>query len=145
MKLIVVGIDTREDNQLLVDHAARFARAFGSELVLVHIAEPEPTFMPWDGDLPEMRQQRAEIDRGEHRTVQHLADQLRDQGLQVRALQFRAPTADGIVDEARDLHADLILVGTHQRGPLMRALLGSVSHRVIDQASCPVMVVPRPA
>ena len=49
----------------------------------------------------------------------------------------------GIADRADQLHADLIAIEAHQRGPLMRALLGSVSHRLVDHAPCPVLVVPR--
>jgi nucleotide-binding universal stress UspA family protein len=37
------------------------------------------------------------------------------------------------------------VLGSRGFGPVMRLLIGSVSSRVIRKASCPVMVVPRPA
>jgi nucleotide-binding universal stress UspA family protein len=39
-------------------------------------------------------------------------------------------------------HADLVVVGTHGRGPVRSFLLGSVSLSVIKHAACPVVVMP---
>jgi nucleotide-binding universal stress UspA family protein len=142
MDTILVGVDTHEDSQALVDQALALALAFGSQVYVVHVAEPEPDFMSWEGDLPDMRHQQAVVDRTDHRAVQGLAGRLRERGVQAVALQFRAPTADGLVEKAAEVSADLIIVGTHRRGPLLRALLGSVSRRVVDRAPCPVLVVP---
>jgi nucleotide-binding universal stress UspA family protein len=48
----------------------------------------------------------------------------------------------GITNLARELEADLIVVGTHGRRGLARWLLGSVAEGIIRYASCPVFVVP---
>jgi nucleotide-binding universal stress UspA family protein len=42
---------------------------------------------------------------------------------------------------AADLHADVIVVGSHGRGAIERILLGSVSEQVVRHAPCPVLVV----
>ena len=49
----------------------------------------------------------------------------------------------GILDEARTLPADLIVMGTHGRSGFTRMLLGSITERVLRQADCPVLTVPR--
>lgn len=49
--------------------------------------------------------------------------------------------AHEIVRVARDLHVDLVVVGTHGRGVIARAILGSTADRVIRSAHCPVLVV----
>jgi nucleotide-binding universal stress UspA family protein len=46
--------------------------------------------------------------------------------------------------EACEEGVDLLVVGSRGYGPLTRVLLGSVSTRLINQAPCPVLVVPRP-
>jgi nucleotide-binding universal stress UspA family protein len=46
-------------------------------------------------------------------------------------------------DAARDL--DLLVCGSRRYGPLRRVLLGSVSARLIRNAPCPVLVIPRGA
>jgi nucleotide-binding universal stress UspA family protein len=45
-----------------------------------------------------------------------------------------------IVQLAADLHADAVIVGTHDRGPLSRMVLGSVAEVVMRKAGCPVYV-----
>jgi nucleotide-binding universal stress UspA family protein len=46
-----------------------------------------------------------------------------------------------VVRLGRDLEADLVLVGTHDRGGLAHALLGSVAEQIVRHASCPAMLV----
>lgn len=47
-----------------------------------------------------------------------------------------------IVDAAIEIEADVIAIATHGRGPVMRALIGSVTDRVVRLAPVPVLVVP---
>ena len=49
--------------------------------------------------------------------------------------------AETIVDYAKDLHADVIVVGTHGRSGVSRLLMGSVAEHVVRSAPCPVLVV----
>jgi nucleotide-binding universal stress UspA family protein len=46
-----------------------------------------------------------------------------------------------IVRYARDEKIDLIIMGTHGRGPIAHMLLGSVAERVVRKAPCPVLTV----
>ncbi|MDT4903476.1 MAG: hypothetical protein QOH52_1492, partial [Pseudonocardiales bacterium] len=50
------------------------------------------------------------------------------------------PGAKVLLDEVTD--ADLLVVGSRGHGGFVGALLGSVSHQVVSQAPCPVVVVP---
>ncbi|HEU4729349.1 MAG TPA: universal stress protein [Kofleriaceae bacterium] len=64
----------------------------------------------------------------------------------VAAKLVRGNPWDEIVSAARDdRDIDLIVMGTHGRGGLERALIGSVAERVIRHAPCAVMVVRTPA
>jgi nucleotide-binding universal stress UspA family protein len=49
--------------------------------------------------------------------------------------------AFAILEQAKASQSDLIMMGTHGRGGLSRLLMGSVSHAVVHQASCPVLIV----
>ena len=48
-----------------------------------------------------------------------------------------------ILDEAKSMAADLIIMGTHGRSGLAHAILGSNTARVIQHAPCPVLIVPK--
>jgi len=56
----------------------------------------------------------------------------------------RGDPREVILAEAAHHHADLVVLGSHSRGRIARALLGSVAHRIVTAASCDVLVV-RPA
>jgi nucleotide-binding universal stress UspA family protein len=49
--------------------------------------------------------------------------------------------AYGILEQAKTSQSDLIMMGTHGRGGFSRLLMGSVSHSVLHQTSCPVIIV----
>lgn len=49
--------------------------------------------------------------------------------------------AERLVQIAKEVNANLIVVGTHGKGALEQALLGSVSQKVLREAPCSVLVV----
>jgi hypothetical protein len=60
--------------------------------------------------------------------------------LVIEPVLLRGRPGSLIVDEAREMSADLIVIGHRGRGGWESALLGSVSAEVVDHASCPVLV-----
>ncbi|KAG0922147.1 hypothetical protein G6F31_020028 [Rhizopus arrhizus] len=50
-------------------------------------------------------------------------------------------TPGKIVKYAESVNADAIVLGSHHRNPLVNALMGSVSGRILAHAPCPVLVV----
>jgi nucleotide-binding universal stress UspA family protein len=64
--------------------------------------------------------------------------------LRARALLLTGPAAEELLKET-ELGVDLLIMGSHGRGPLGRVLLGGVSATVMRSAPCPVLVMPRSA
>ena len=65
--------------------------------------------------------------------------------LRVTALQVvSAAPAKEIVEYATANHMDLLIVGTHGRGPVAHLFMGSVAERVVRGAPCPVLTVRHP-
>lgn len=63
------------------------------------------------------------------------------------AIEYEARIGDPsgeIVDYAKEIGADLIVMPSHGRTGLKRLLLGSVAERVVRHAECPVMVLRKP-
>ena len=61
----------------------------------------------------------------------------------VDAVLLRDRPASGLVDQAREFSADLVIVGSRGHGPIASLLLGSVSAEIVDHAPCPVLVARR--
>jgi nucleotide-binding universal stress UspA family protein len=71
--------------------------------------------------------------------------ELRAEGLDVELEITRGHpgrTAHAIAEHAREYGADLIVVGTRGLGPVHGLLVGSVTHRLLHAAQCPVLAVP---
>ena len=62
-------------------------------------------------------------------------------GASATGLTWAGDAGESIVEASESEAADLIVVGTHERGTVGRLFLGSVSDHVVRHARCPVMVV----
>jgi nucleotide-binding universal stress UspA family protein len=85
----------------------------------------------------------------EHRrwvAVNRIAADAEKAGATVRALvRHAAHPAEAIVAAAKDIHADMIVLGRRAKRGLASAIRGDITARVIGGADCPVLVVPRQA
>jgi len=77
--------------------------------------------------------------------LEQAAARLREHGLDVTTRLIEGRAASVIVDTARDIGADLIIVGAKGHGAIEQAFLGSVSAEVVDQAPCAVLVARLPS
>ncbi len=62
-----------------------------------------------------------------------------------KRLALPGSPAQDLVDYAREMGADLIVLGTHGRTGFERVLVGSVAEHVLHKAACPVLTIPRAA
>jgi nucleotide-binding universal stress UspA family protein len=142
MKNILVTIDFSDLTTDVIAHAAAIATAFGGELHLLHVAEPDPDFVGYDAGPQSTRDAVAERLREQHRKLQTLAEQQRSAGIGCEALLVQGAYVQKIIAESEKLKADLIVTGAHGKGLLSRVLLGSVSEGVLRESKVPVLVVP---
>lgn len=136
--IVVVGVDDTESSRRALAWAAAEAVRRGATLQVV-------TAWTWDAA------EGAPLAAVEPQTLMELAEQTQTHAVEqvvgampvrpvVAREVVRATAATALVEASR--HADLVVVGTHGRGPVRAALLGSVSQSVIKHAECPVVVMP---
>jgi nucleotide-binding universal stress UspA family protein len=139
-KTILVPTDFGTGSDHALAYAADLAKALGSELVVMHAYEIPMIGFP-DGaiiatpDLATRVSESAQI--GLNKSIETIASS----GLPVRALLKQGPTWRTIVETATEVGAGMIVMGTHGRHGLPRALLGSVAEKVVRSAHCPVLTV----
>lgn len=125
--------------------AQRLADAFGSELVLLHVLVEAPLFQEGPFTMDKARRVYEAARKWAEESLEQWAGTARGKGLNVRwVLRTGVPYRE-IVALATDERADLVLMGTHGRGGIDRALLGSVADRVVRLAPCPVLTVREPS
>jgi len=139
---LLVGIDLSQCTDKTVEKAGNLARALSAKIWLLHVADPEPDFVGYDGTSQYDRDVRARKFHKEHTELQLIAEKLRMEGLDATALQVQGATAEKILEEASKLNADMVIVGSHGRGAMYQLLVGSVSQEVLRRAICPVLIIP---
>jgi nucleotide-binding universal stress UspA family protein len=87
---------------------------------------------------------RAGDSRAIERVIESASASLHRDDLASDATVVYGRPASVIVERARELRADVVVVGSRGRGPFASLLLGSVSAEVVDHAPCPVLVVRAP-
>lgn len=142
MKNILVAVDFSEIGEQVLGNAALLASSLGARLWLIHVSAPDPDFVGYKAGPPGVRDQVAKHLRKEHRQLQSMAEDQRQRGIDATALLVQGPTVETILREAANLEADLIVLGSHGRGAVLRALLGSTSEGVLRKAEVPVFIVP---
>jgi len=72
----------------------------------------------------------------------HLQEMISSIGLVSTTVELEGIPAELILSQAEDSRVDLIVLGSHSRGPLSHLFLGSVADGVLQRARCPVLIVP---
>ncbi len=142
MKNILVALDLSDTSPAVLEQARVFGRELAAKLWLVHVAAPEPDFVGYDAGPQVERDAVADELHAEHREIQALAEGLRGEGFECTALLVQGATAAAILKQAEQLGVDLIIVGSHGRGPVKQLFVGSTSDGIVRQATVPVLVVP---
>lgn len=139
---IMVATDFSSGSDGALAQAVVLAERLGARLDLVHIHDVQVAA------LPELM---LAVPGDDVDTLRRLRDQLR--AVRDRAVGGRVPCqihlrigdpVGGILDAAAEISPAMIIVGSHGRGALMRALMGSVSERLCRRSPVPVLVVPAP-
>ena len=135
-KTIVWATDGSELADSALEHVRKLAEIHGSRIVAVHANE---LFTGRGGGAPVLADEP------------DIRDQLRTQVEELRAAGFAAElkvrtgtqnVSTLIEREAEDVGADLIVVGTHGRGAVAGAVMGSVAKGLCHTSHRPVLVVP---
>jgi nucleotide-binding universal stress UspA family protein len=142
---IVVPTDFSDCAEEAWKLARRLAAAPGSELVLAHVLTEVPLYGEGVLNIDTARKVREGARRWAETALEEWVSKARAEGLNARSTIRSGVAHEEIVALAQDERADLVVIGTHGRGGINRALLGSVADRVVRLAPCPVLTVREPA
>lgn len=143
--LILVAVDGSEISRRALEEALAMARAMQAPVHAVHVVQTTayPALTLSELEPPDVARQ-AVLDSLEREGDEILADagrQAAAAGVQITVHKRRGHPGAEITALARELGADLTVIGSHGRGRLDRFILGSVSSYVVDHAASTVMVV----
>lgn len=137
---ILVGTDFSRCSEDAVRMAGELARAGGAALTVLHVQEPGAIAV-LDGALLPSAEELAAVTLARQDELDRVVAGLRARGVQVDGALALGAAAGRLVEHAREHGCDLLVVGSHGRGGLAHALLGSVAEQVMRRAPCPVLTV----
>jgi nucleotide-binding universal stress UspA family protein len=148
IQTILVATDFSDASEAATIYAFRLARHLGVRVYLVHVV-PETDveiMMALRGHLqshitPETLIETYYTDADKR--LAEIVDNAEAGDVVQERLIVTGKPAEEIVSWAASKHAQVIIVGTHGRSGIERFLLGSVAERVLRQALCAVLVVPK--
>lgn len=139
-KVILVPTDFGASSERALSYAAMLAKAVGAEIVVLHAYDLPVIGFP-DGAIVATPELATRITEGAQIGMKKALEAHAASGVPMRSLIKQGMTWRTIVDVSKDLGIDMIVMGTHGRHGLPRALLGSVAEKVVRMAHVPVVTV----
>lgn len=141
VKKILVPIDFSGPSKKAFEYALRFAQQFGSEIVLIHVLDPQTEVdgAPVACEIPPRPGDPVAI---AEKNLQALANSPCPSGTLYITSTVRAGAAAAeIVEAAKEYDVDLIITATHGLTGWKHFGMGNTAERVSRAASCPVLIV----
>jgi nucleotide-binding universal stress UspA family protein len=140
---ILVPLDGSSGSRHALDAALSLADRYGASLAFLHVVDQTSVLMDnamgpaWADVLTHLEAQGQRLLQDAHAaaTSRGIASETHLEGM------TSGRVSDRICDRASALHCNLIVMGSHGRRGLERALLGSDAERVVRHSTLPVLVV----
>ena len=151
MNKVLIALDYNPTAQKVAETGFSMARSMNAEVILMHVIT-DPVFYSTEGYSPVMgftgypymdplmpvnteKLKNASLQYLE-KTKHHLGDDT------ITTLVKEGDYADTILETAKEVNADIIVIGSHSRRWLENIVMGSVTERVLHHTSTPLFIVP---
>jgi nucleotide-binding universal stress UspA family protein len=136
---ILVAHDFSDTAQSALDLALSLAEKLDAAVLVMHAYEI-PTYGLPEGPVMTVEMVK-DIETAARTALDGVVARAQRPGISVKAVLRHGPAWSEVEAVARETKADLVVVGTHGRRGLARALLGSVAEKVVRTAPCAVLTV----
>jgi nucleotide-binding universal stress UspA family protein len=139
IRTVLFATDFSKHSEYVYPLACALARDYGARLVLVHVVM-KPVVIYGEGVIPVDPDEEREVAKERLETLARAT-----YGIEVEHRLVDGDPAREILETAKDVNAEMIVMATHGWTGLMRLLMGSVAEQVLRKASCPVLTIRTPA
>jgi nucleotide-binding universal stress UspA family protein len=141
IKKILFPVDFSESIDDLVPYALTLAQKFGADLYVMTVTSDMSSFATFYAPHSNIQGFQDEVYQGAEKKVEAILRHLKD-APKVETRIVKGSPAEQIVATVKEEGIDLIVMGTHSRTGLEKAIFGSVCDKVIRSAVCPVLSIP---
>jgi nucleotide-binding universal stress UspA family protein len=142
LKTVLVPTDFSDASESALRYGKAMAEAFGASLHVVHVME-DLLAHAWAAEVyvSSMPQLRDEIEKESRQRLDTLLPDAERKAFRAETALLAGNPFLEIIRYAKAHNVDLIVMGTHGRGPIAHMLLGSVAEKVVRKSPCPVLTV----
>lgn len=139
---ILIGVDDSAHSKAALEYVKAMRWPAGTKFVVLAAAAPAVAYTMVDaGAVTWMKTAEEETTVQAQELTARAERELRDTGLSTEAKVVLGDARMAIVDAARNLGVDMVVVGSHGRTGLGKLVMGSVASHVVTHAPCTVTVV----
>jgi nucleotide-binding universal stress UspA family protein len=139
---ILIGVDGSAHSKAALDYVKTMPWPKETKIVVLSVSIPIIAYTAVDASgMTWMQSAEDEMTSQAQDLVARVERELSEAGLSAETRVMKGDPRDALVDTARGLHADLVVVGSHGRTGLAKLVLGSVATHVVTHAPCSVLVV----
>jgi nucleotide-binding universal stress UspA family protein len=151
MKKVLIALDYNPTAQRVAEIGFSMAQAMKAEVTLLHVVS-DPVYyssveyspiMGFNGFMETGQLQWNSIEALKQASL-HFLDKVRHHlgEKTIHTLVEEGDFADSILKTAKEMHADVIVMGTHSRKWLENIVMGSVAEKVLHHSTLPVFIIP---
>jgi len=151
MKKVLIALDYNPTAQKVAEVGFSIAISMNAEVILLHVIS-DPVYyssteyspiMGFTGYMDISALQLDSVD-GLKKASQHFLDKSKQHlgDKAILTLVKEGDFAESILEAAKEVHADIIVVGSHSRKWLENIVMGSVTEKVLHHTSIPLLIVP---
>lgn len=140
MRRILVAVDGTRASHSAAQTALDYAVRLGARVTFLHVLPAQVAGVA--GEAPDFASFESACEGYAQELLDEAARLGGTAGLSIHTTVEYGDPAEAILTAARAEDVDLVILGSRDRGPLARMLLGSVSSDLIARCAKPVMVVP---
>ncbi len=143
-KKILVPIDLSDFNQKVISIAIAQAKLVPDSIIyLIHVVTLDIGVIVSETGftyLPELEESALKEEAEQTENLKAMVDK---EGISCKVIVKQGIPADIIIEEAKELNVDLIVIGSLGHNTLYNVFIGSVATEVIKKSPVPLLVVPK--
>jgi len=141
MKKVLIAIDYDQTAKKVAEKGFSLAKAMNAEITLLHvISKPVLYYSSYMATVPLQINNVSELNAIAQNFLDKTKHDLRGETIQTMVKE--GDTAESILESAKKMNADIIVMGTHSRKWLENILMGSVAENVLKHSTLPLFIIP---
>ena len=137
-KKILVPTDASENSRRALKMALELARTVQAEVVLLHVSYTQQAYGVISYDTTITQEQ---LDQNGELALDATLNGIDSEQVVIHKKVESGHPVTIILEQIKKEDIDLVIMGSHGYGAIAGSLLGSVSQRVLQRVSCPVLII----